>query len=71
MKLTFTHGNVTLTYEGDFGGEVDVYNTRERMSVPAAALIAFVAEFVRQKKMLQLESATQRELFGLKEDPRP
>lgn len=54
-------------HEGDFTGEVIVANVRgEGARIPCAALIAFAAEFIRCKKIQELESASDREIFGLK-----
>lgn len=65
---TFEHNQVIFQHHGDYSGEVHIHDTHDDivMRIPAASLIAFAAEFVRRKKIQELESATDREIFGLK-----
>lgn len=69
MHTTEAHG-VAFIHHGDYSGEVRIVAPDgQELEVPADALISFVAEFVRDKKMTQLEDASERELFGLQQDP--
>lgn len=53
-------------HDGDYGDVLIATPVGQELRVPAASLIAFAAEFVRCKRIQELETATDREIFGLK-----
>ena len=69
---TKVYDKVRFTHEGDYSGNVHIVhdvgltNPVSSATIPVSALVAFVADVVRQHKMKKLEDASAEELFGLK-----
>lgn len=67
---TFVYGGVRFHYNLDLSGDVEI---REHglpdnawgLKIPADALLAFVAEHIRNRKIAELEKASVNKIFGI------
>ena len=67
---TYNYENYTFNYNSDLSGEVIIYDTlkpNEQIEIEGHALVEFVAEFIKNKKIAELENATTSELLGIEE----
>lgn len=64
---SFNGKSCTIHYNGDFSGEVIICNKNDHteMRVDSQDLINFVAEYVRSKKVSQLENMNSDEILGV------
>lgn len=64
---TFNGKSRNIHYNSDFSGEAIVYNKNDHteMRVDSQDLINFVAEYVRSKKVSQLENMNSDEILGV------
>lgn len=64
---SFNGKSCTMHYNGDFSGEVTICNKNDNteVHVDAQDLINFVAEYVRSKKVSQLENMNSNEILGV------
>lgn len=67
---TDTFGKWTALRSGDYSGDVEICSPidGQKMVVPFAFLFHLVAGYVRDRKLLALEHASEREVMGLPED---
>ena len=64
---SFNHGCYTVIYNSDFSGDaVFVHGSFDpETRIPCSVLIAFVAEYVRNSRISELEQADDLELLGI------
>lgn len=64
---TFNGKSCNIHYNSDFSGEAIIYskNDHTEMRVDSQDLINFVAEYVRSKKVSQLENMNSDEILGV------
>ena len=61
---SFTRGKVTIHYNADFSGEVEIVNESESIVIPGKTLLEFVAQcYVMPAKMRKLEDAGYDDLL--------
>jgi hypothetical protein len=63
--------SICIHHNGDFSGDAEIVRfapdgSTQTIAVPCQALLEFVAEFIRNERVAQLENATYEEVFGLK-----
>lgn len=64
---TYTCGTTTFNFNSDISGEVTIRRPDgAALNVPGGDLVAFVAEYVRQRRFSELESMTALEVLGVK-----
>lgn len=72
---TFSHALTTFHYHSDLRGNVHmVYQGsggREDASIPGAALLAFVASYVRSRRINEMEHGSDAEILGLRDEDMP
>ena len=62
----FDHRDGHINYNPDLSGEVQIVNSRgEESWVSGSMLVSFVANYVRQMKISQLEDMSDDELMGV------
>jgi hypothetical protein len=59
------HGGLQFTHNGDYSGEVEINNLDENvvMTVDMQDLLDFVAEYVRSKRISELEQMSTKKLL--------
>ena len=66
---TFEHDGVVFNYNADMSGDVIIWREgqkpRMNLLVPASALVAFVADYVRRERISAIEDASDIEMLGL------
>ena len=64
---TFNGKSCNIHYNSDFSGKAIIYNKNDHteMCVDSQDLINFVAEYVRSKKVSQLENMNSDEILGV------
>lgn len=64
---TFNGNSCNIHYNSDFSGEAIIYNKNDNteICVDSQDLINFVAEYVRSKKVSQLENMDSDEILGV------
>ena len=68
MHTTSLKGGWTVHHNGDYSGNLEfVPDAGDSITLPAHVVIEFVAEWLREKKLLEIENAKEREIFGIKE----
>ena len=61
---TFTRGRITIHYNADFTGAVEIVNGSESISIPGKTLVECVAQcYVMPAKMRKLEDAGYDDLL--------
>ena len=65
---TFNGKSCNIHYNRDFSGEAIIYNKNDNteMRVELDDLINFVAEYVRSKRVNQLENMNSDDILGVK-----
>ena len=65
---SFNGGSCIIHYDGDFDGEVIICNKNDNteIRIDIHDLINFVSEYVRNKKISQLENMSTNEVLGAK-----
>lgn len=65
---TFNGKSCNIHYNSDFSGEAIIYNKNDNteMRVELDDLINFVAEYVRSKRVNQLENMNSDDILGVK-----
>jgi hypothetical protein len=66
---TYTHllTNTLIHHNGDLSGDVIIRDRHGReVEIPGAAMLEFVAHYVRRERISKLEQATTDEILGLK-----
>ena len=68
MHVTTTGKGTVFVHNGDFSGDVTVNSGASSLVVPNEDILEFVAEYIRLKRIAQLESMPwQRLLFAEEE----
>lgn len=64
---TFTFGETFFQYNSDLSGDVQIAkrNGHETLDVPGEALIAFIAYYVRNQRIREIEDMDDAEVLGL------
>lgn len=65
----FVHDSVGFMYNSDLSGDVEICVDDVAFPVPGAALLAFVAEYVRRERIAEIENAEPFNLLGLARAP--
>ena len=65
---SFSGKSCTIHYDSDFSGKAIIYNKNDHTEthIDSQDLIDFVAEYVRSKKVNQLENMDSDEILGVK-----
>ena len=58
-------GETLFTHNGDLSGNVTIRRDGSTIEVPGIHLIEFVAKYVAQEKISQLEGADASEILGI------
>lgn len=64
MSHTTKINETTFIHNGDFSGEVEIQHGEEFMNIPFAYLRGIVTEYVRYKRIAELERADDEEVLG-------
>ncbi len=68
MSHTFSYGRGFFRYNSDLSGDVEVEDySGARVRIPGRALLEFVARYVAQERISELEQASVEEILGLPE----
>lgn len=63
----FSDYNCVANFNSDFSGKVHLQNPEgERLEISGSFLIALVAEYVRRRRIAEIEQATTAELLGVR-----
>lgn len=64
---TFTHYDFRIHHNSDGSGDVIIVDTRGgvELSVSCSALVAFVAELVRERRISDIEQMTPGQILGI------
>ena len=65
MSHTFNAGDTTFIHNPDMSGEVTLLHEDKQIVIPGQALIAFMAEYVRQEKIRLIEGTGDAEALGI------
>ena len=57
--------NTAFIHDGDYGTDIEIVVGKKRLTVPSADLKGFMASWVRDEKIAQLEQASDDEVLGL------
>ena len=64
---TFLHGDTRFNYNSDLSGEVRIVSQgaggHEDVQIPGEALLAFVAHYVRNRRISALEDAGDNDMY--------
>ena len=65
---TFSHGRINFNYNSDLSGDVIISTAlrHNELHVPGEALLAFMANYVRQQRIGVLEDASNSEILGVR-----
>lgn len=67
---TATCGKTNFNFNSDLSGDVVITNDAgTTIMVPGGDLVAFVAEYVRQQRIAEIENMTALEVLDLKRGP--
>lgn len=64
---TFDAGDVILNYNSDGSGNVQIVAGSESIEIPFDALLSFIADFVRTRKIAALDCAADADVLGFPE----
>lgn len=65
VNTDFDEQETVFIHNGGYDGDVEIVRGENRLSVPFDALKQFVADYVRAKKISDLEDAIPETVFGL------
>lgn len=68
MSHTYQYGNTSFICNSDFSGPIGIYDhtTKERIEIESVeAILDFVANMIREKKVREVENLTTEQLLGL------
>lgn len=70
---TFIHGDIIFNYNSDLSGDVAISykGSQGEYLVDGDAILAFVAEFVRNRRISALEDASDAAILGIREEDMP
>lgn len=70
MSHTFSYGKTHIHYNSDFSGDVHIMHeqngVQSEIEIPCQVLIEFAANFVRGRRIAELETASPETVLGLK-----
>lgn len=65
---TFKGDKVNIFYNGDYSGEIEIVNkdSRERLKIDFEEILEFVSEYVRNKKIEEIENMDYKDILKFK-----
>ncbi len=65
MSHTFIVDNVNFIFNGDYSGMVKIIMSNNNIEIPCKAILEFVANYIRDKKIEKLEQMSSDEIFEI------